>query len=273
MLVLVILFVYPLWDVLVLSFSTPQNASKLGLRLFPIPVSLDAYGEMLKNKLIYIGYVNTLIRVVVGTLLTVSVTFCGAYALSKRGMPFRNPITLLILFTMFFNGGLIATFLNIRDLGLMDTRLALILPLTTSAWNLVLTRNFIASIPKELEESAFIDGAHPLKMIFYIMLPLSTPILAVLGLWTAVGHWNAWFDALIYINDPNKMVLQLLLRRLIIEESIEILNVERAGLFRVPLPQTLKAATIMITIGPIVLMYPFLQKYFVKGILVGSLKG
>ncbi len=265
-------FLYPFWDTLVLSFSTPVQAQRLGFRLYPRPMSFAAYNTVFSSSVIAIGYMNTLFRTVIGTFLHVIVTYCGAYALSKRNLPFRTSITFLILFTMFFNGGLIATYLNIKSLGLLGSRWALILPLTTSAWSLVIARNFIMAIPQDLEDAAIMDGAHPLVLIFKIMMPVSKPILAVLALWMAVGHWNAWFDALIYITSDKKTVLQLILRKILIEQRqdmIENLAVSTNTLT----PEAIKAATIIVSIGPIILMYPFLQKYFVKGILIGSLKG
>ena len=269
---MIVLFLYPFWYSLVMSFSTPANASELGLKIFTWPVSLEAYIKVFRSEVIYIGYINTIFRTVIGTALTLFVTYCGAYALKDKELPFRNTITLFVLFTMFFNGGLIAIYLNIKTLGLMGSRWALILPLTTSAWNLIVARNFMMALPKELEDAALVDGAHPLKMIFYIMLPLSGPILAVLALWTAVLHWNSWFDALLYVSDYSKMVLQLILRRILIEHQEEMMD-SMVGSSTQITGETVRAATIIVSIGPIIIMYPFLQKYFVKGILIGSLKG
>ena len=275
MVLLGVLFVYPFWDVFVLSLATVKNADSLGLRLFTWPVSFDTYRGIFQTDIAYIGYYNTIFRTVIGTSLTVLVTYFGAYALAKRDLPLRTFITLFILFTMFFSGGLIPTFLNMRWLGLFNSRWVLILPMLTSAWNLILCRNFIMTLPTELEDAALIDGAHPITMIFYIMLPLSTPILAVLALWTSISHWNAWFDCMLYINDRSKYVLQIMLQRILMSQQgaldyDNIVGEDRAVLATRP---TLRAAMTMVTIGPIILMYPFLQKYFVKGIFIGSLKG
>jgi putative aldouronate transport system permease protein len=269
---LMVLFIFPFWDTLILSLSTPVNASRLGLRLLALPPTLGAYVNIFRNDIILIGYANTLFRTLAGTLLTVTVTYLGAYALSKKQLPLRTPITALIVFTMFFSGGLVASYLNIKSLGLMGSRWVLILPGATGAWSLVVARNFIMSLPQELEDAAFVDGAHPLTMIFYIMLPLSAPILSVLALWSAVGHWNAWFDALIYISDRNKMVLQLVLRKILIESSDEVMQNMTMTTY-VTTPETIKAAVIIVSVVPIIMVYPFLQKYFVKGLLIGSLKG
>ena len=272
MIILSIGFIYPFWQTLVLSFATTKQAMELGLKLFPSPVSLDSYQKIFSTDLIAIGYFNTIIRTGVGTLLTLIVTFAASYALSRKELAGRDVITIFILFTMFFDGGLIATYLNIRDLHLMGSRWALILPMITSAWNLVITRNFISTIPVELEESALLEGAGPIKIMMHIMIPLSKPILAVIALWTAVSHWNSWFDAMLYANERSMMVLQLVLRNLLIEENQSMIS-NLLMKNQTVMPETVKAATIIMSIGPIVLMYPFMQRYFIKGILIGSLKG
>jgi len=274
MIFLMFTFIYPFWETLMNSFSSPLGAERLGFKFWPIGFNLDSYKHVFSSKYIYIGYYNTLIRTVVGTMLTVFVTYCGAYSLSKKLLPGRMIIWVFITFTMFFSGGLIPSYLNMRNLNLINSRWALILPGLTSAWNLIVARNFIASLPDSLEEAAFVDGAHPLTVIFKIMFPISMPIIAVLALWTAVGHWNAWFDANIYVRDPNKMVLQLTLRRILVEGSHDVmggdvLNASSAT----TTPETVKAATIIVSIVPIILFYPFLQKYFVKGVMIGSIKG
>ena len=271
MAILVIIFIYPFWDTLIISLSIPENTDIIGLRLFTWPVRFDAYNRVIKTGVVYIGYYNTIFRTIIGTSLTVIVTYFGAYALSKRELPLRTLITLFLLFTMFFSGGLIPQYLNISWLGLRESRWVLIFPILTSAWYLIITRNFIMTLPKELEDAATIDGANPIKMISLIMLPLSMPIIAVLTLWVSVNHWNAWFDCLLYIHNADKQVLQIILRRIMsgnidFELEVEFEHNER-------LPRTVRAAAVMITIGPIILAYPFLQKYFVKGIFIGSLKG
>lgn len=268
-----LLCLYPLWDTLILSVSTSASANKMEPRFMTYPVVFGSYAEVFRSKIVAVGYLNTIFRAVMGTVLTVVVTYCGAYALSKKEIPFRNFITVFILFTMFFNGGLIATYLNMVNLGLMDSRWALILPLTTSVWALLIVRNFIMTLPKELEDAAMVDGAHTLRIIFSIMLPLAAPVLAVIALWTAVQHWNSWFDALLYIRSQSKIVLQVLLRKITIEP--EFYNVNRDYLVATggTTTATVRAATVIVTIGPIILLYPFLQRYFIKGILIGSLKG
>jgi len=271
---LLVIFMYPVLNILVLSLSSPDFSTTPGLKLLPDKVSFVSYQIVFKNGLIATGYLNTIIRVTIGTILTILFTYCGGYALTKKKLPFRTSIMVFILFTMFFNGGLIPTYLQIKSLGLLDKRWVLILPYLTNAWNLIITYNFINTIPKSLEESAFVDGAHPLKVIFQILMPLSMPIIAVLAVWTAVFHWNAWFDALIYIRPKEKMVLQLVLRKIIIDQDQEL--IDRGVIMLKQLntsPETVKAAMIITSTVPVLFIYPFLQKYFTKGVLIGSIKG
>ncbi|NLC67939.1 MAG: carbohydrate ABC transporter permease [Clostridiaceae bacterium] len=274
MLILSFAFIYPFWETLVNSFSSPVGAQRLGLKFYPIGFNLDSYINIFKSKYIFIGYYNTLYRTIIGTVLSVLVTYCGAYVLSKKNLPGRVVILFLITFTMFFSGGLIPSYLNMRRLNLINTRWALILPGLTSAWNLIIARNFIDSLPDSLEEAAIVDGAHPLIIVFRIMLPISMPIIAVLALWNAVGHWNSWFDANIYVRDPKKVVLQLVLRRVLIDDSRDMIggDVLKASTASTT-PETIKAATIIVSIVPIILFYPYLQKYFVKGVMIGAIKG
>jgi len=271
MLFAALIFFYPFWQTLVLSFSGSGYATSVGLKFIPLQISLDSYKTVFSTSSIYIGYGNTLLRTVVGTLLTIVITYCAAYALSRRKLPFVRSLTFLIVVTMFFSGGLIPTFLVMKSYGLVGTKLALILPLLTTAWNLIITRNFIASISQEIEEAALVDGAHPLKIVFLVMLPISMPIISVLTIWTAVTHWNSWFDALIYTSKESDVVLQLVLRRLLIDTQSEssILQSTLAS----TTSETIKSATIIVAIAPILCVYPFLQKHFTKGIMVGSVKG
>lgn len=274
MCILVLIFVYPFIDQLWYSFMDQKNASQLGLRLFPkFPLVFDSYTKVFQNPKFLVAAANSVFRTVVGTLATVFVTFFGAYALSKRTLPLRKTITLIILFTMFFSGGLIPTYLVIQSLHLIDTRWVLILNMLTSAWYMLIARNFLMTIPASLEESAMVDGAGVFRTLFKIVLPVSKPIIAVIALWSAIAHWNAWFDAMIYTKDNNLMVLQLLLRRLLIENQRDSLGEALTIPSTLTTPETVKAATIIVTVAPIICVYPFFQKYFVKGINVGAVKG
>lgn len=271
MLMLTLIFFYPMWHTLVVSFSTPEYASSLGIKIFPPEITFDSYKAVFATKSIYTGYINTIYRTVVGTTLTVLVTFCAGCALARRSLPFGRVITFLIVVTMFFSGGLIPTFLTVKAYNLMDTRWALILPMLTSAWDIIITRNYIRGLPAEIEEAALVDGAHPLKIVFKVMLPLSMPIIAVLMLWSAVSHWNSWFDALLYCGSEGKIVLQLVLRRLLIDSQAE--NSILQSTIAQTTSQTVKCATIMVAILPILCVYPFVQKHFTKGVTLGAVKG
>jgi putative aldouronate transport system permease protein len=265
---------YPFVYVLTMSFSTHAEASREGLHLFPREVTLMAYKMVFSNPDILIGYMNTLFRAVVGTLMSVVLSCMCAYPLSRKDLPHRSLFMFLLIFTMLFSGGLVPTYLLIKNLGLLNNRWVYILPMCVQVFNVIIIRNFFESIPESLSESASLDGAGSWRILFKIYIPLSKPVLATVSLWTAVMHWNSWFDGLIYITDDRKQVLQIFLRRLVIESNTMLLE---KGLINPDMtqftPETLKAATIVVTIIPILLLYPFLQKYFVKGIMLGGVKG
>lgn len=268
--------IYPFWSQLLISFSGPGEAYSLGFRLWLSEWSTDAYAfAFTRYGNVGIAYRNSIARTVIGTVAVMAVSLLGAYPLSKKDLPGRNIMTLYLLITMFFGGGLIPTYLLIRGIGLLDDFWVLILPTMTSAFNIIIVRNFLMTIDKSLEESAFLDGASFYQILPKIILPLSKPVMAVIALWAAVQHWNAWFDALIYLPSKDKIVLQLLLRRMLQEVNYfqrALRNFEDITQVRLP-SQSARAAVTILTIGPIILFYPFLQRYFVKGIFVGSLKG
>ena len=268
--------VFAFMHLLSISLSSNAVATKGGLIFVPREVTLDNYSRVFKNRYIWIGYKNTLFRTVVGTSVQLVFTALGAYVLSKKYFPHRSFWTLLIVFTMFFSGGLIPTFLLVKNLGLTNTYASMILPGLVSAYNLTIMRNFFQSLPEEIEESCMIDGAGRMRIFWQFILPLSTPILATVALWLAVGHWNAWFDVLIYISDTDKRTLQVVLRNIIITGTKELdLGTASSSVNDEPQVSSegLKAASIYVATIPILCVYPFLQKYFVKGIMVGSLKG
>lgn len=260
-----------------ISFSPSYVATKGGLHLWPVDTTLDNYKKVIESKFIWYGYQNTLIRTIIGTALSLFVTSMSAYALSKRFFPHRSFWTLLIVFTMFFSGGLIPNYLLMRDLKLLDTYSVMILPGLVSAYNLTIMRNFFMSLPEEIEESCLIDGAGRFRTFISIVLPLSKPILATVGLWIAVSNWNAWFDVLIYITNEKMFTLQVVLRRIIItgtQQMLDMYTVAESALDNVESsPEGLKAAAIFVATIPILCVYPFIQRYFVKGIMIGSLKG
>lgn len=276
LIILSLTIVIPFLHLFTISISPSYISNKPGLHLFPKEIVWDSYIKVFRSKFIWIGYKNTIIRTVIGTSLQLFTTAMGAYVLSKKFFPHRAFWTLFIVFTMFFSGGLIPSYLLISNLGLTNTYAALILPGLVSAFNLTIMRNFFSAFPEEIEESCMIDGAGRFTIFIRIILPLSTPILATVGLWLAVGHWNSWFDVLIYITDVNKFTLQIVLRRVILSGTQQLMEMTKGLTFQDDLsasPDGLKAASIFVATIPILLVYPFIQKHFVKGIMIGSLKG
>lgn len=266
---------YPFINQLSISFSTPAAANSYGLKLIPQEFTLDAYKAVFENKIIWVGYQNTLIRTVIGTFFNVIFSVMCAYPLSKKYLPNRNFYTSLIVFTMFFSGGLIPNYLLMKNIGLLDKRAALILPGLIGAYSMILVRNYFMSLPSEIEESAKIDGANDMFILFKIILPLSTPIVATIALFYGVSHWNAWFDCLLYISDTKKTVLPTILQKIVVQGSTQFQDMSTFDptLEKSVTPDIIKAATVMVATLPIICVYPFVQKYFVKGIMVGSLKG
>ncbi|RAV00185.1 carbohydrate ABC transporter permease [Paenibacillus sp. YN15] len=263
---------YPFLYELTISLSTPADAAKQGLHLLPLHPTFDAYRKVLQHPELGTAYLNTILRTVLGVGIVLLLTSTVAYPLSRRTFPHRKIVTFLFIFSMLFSGGLIPTYLLIQQLHLVDTIWALVLPGSVSAFRIIIMRNFFEGVPSEVIESAKMDGAGERTVFLRIMLPLSLPVVVVIALWSAVGHWNAWFDALIYINDPAKQVLQLFLRRTVLEGASLMPNETMTDL-TVYTPETLKAATTMVVCLPILFVYPFVQRYFVKGINLGSVKG
>ncbi|MBB6671840.1 carbohydrate ABC transporter permease [Cohnella nanjingensis] len=273
MLALVVVTLYPFLYVLFASFSDPADLLQhRGLLLAPTGFSLESYKLVFDNPMISIGYLNTILYVIVGTALNLTLTSFAAYALSRKGVRFVGPIMFAIVFTMFFSGGLIPTYLNMKQLGLLDTRWAMILPSAISTWNLLVMRTSFASIPAALEESARIDGANDFRILLRIFIPVSLPIMAVMTLFYGVGHWNAYMDALIYLRDRNLYPLQLVLQEILITNSTDSMMSSVADVDKGLLQETIKYATIIVATVPVLLLYPFLQRYFVKGVMLGSIK-
>ena len=263
---------FPFWNLFVQSVSSPDSGVVDALQMWPKKFSAFNYKYVLANKYIWTGYRETLIRTIAGTALSVTLTAMGAYVLSKKKLPNRNFWTTVVLIPMFFSGGMIPSYLWMVNLHLIDNRLVLILPGLISSYNLIIMRNFFMSVPEGLEESAMIDGAGSIRIFFSIVLPISKAVLATVALWVRVGHWNAWFDATIYIRDANKLPLQVVLRRILMEGTQQMMDMNSTDTNHVT-PDTLKAATTFVCMLPIMCVYPFVQKYFVKGVIIGSLKG
>lgn len=272
MILVCIITIYPFWNLLVLSIS-PSDISFTKIHLIPEGFTWFNYHKVLTAPNIATGFYNTILRTVLGIGLNIIFTMLCAYPLSKRDLPNRNFWTFFIVFTMFFNGGLIPHYLLIKNLHMMNTVWPLVLPRLIDTFSMLVARNYIMSIPVSLVESAKIDGASEVTILFRIILPIAKPIIAVLTLWSGVWHWNAWFDSLLYTTETSKQVLQIILRRVILEGSQQIMEVDMSASTQIVNPETIKATTVMVVSLPIIILYPFLQKYFVKGMLVGSVKG
>jgi putative aldouronate transport system permease protein len=264
--------IYPFLHELAISLSTHKEALRPGIHLYPREISLEAYRKVFASDSLWVAMYNSVFRTVVGTLLMLLLMTMAAYALSKSHLPHRKFFTMYIVITMFFSGGLLPTYLLVKSLGLFDTRWALIVPVLFNTYWMIIMRNFFMSFSVEIEESAKIDGANDIRILFSIIMPLSKPILATIGLFCAVFHWNAWFDALIYTQDKSQTILQILLRRLIVTgDDLDIQQMLVSA--QTSTPESIKAAILMVVTAPILAVYPFLQKYFTKGIFVGSVKG
>jgi putative aldouronate transport system permease protein len=268
---LCIIMIYPFWYQISLSVSDAIKARQGGAFLMPRGFSLAAYKTVLTSSAMGYGFGNTLFVTIAGTVLSLLITSATAYPLSRKDLPMHKLFTMMVVFTFVFSGGMIPTFLVVRELGLINSHWSLILPVLVASYNVLIMRNFFANIPAEIEESAHIDGAGDIRIFFSLILPLSGPVLATVGLWLAVGYWNNYFNALLYINRREMRVLQQILMEIINSSRADnVLNVENAAGIT---PETVKAASIMVISIPILCMYPFLQKFFVKGVMVGSVKG
>ena len=276
--VLVIIF-YPLYYVFICSFSSGAAIASSRVYLWPVDFTLDGYKAILDYELLMSGFANTFFYTFCGTCINVVMTVLAAYPLSRKELYGRNVITMFFAFTMWFGGGMIPTYLLFKNLGIIDTRWVMIIPGALNVWNMVITRTYFQkSIPEELLESAKLDGCTDLNYLTKIVLPLAKPILAVITLYYAVGHWNQFFNAMIYINTPELYPLQLVLRDILFtgEQAITASNGMMSMediLYRENLQQMLKYSVIVVSALPMLAMYPFVQKHFVKGIMVGALKG
>ena len=274
MALLMIITVYPFLYVLFASLSTPSEfIAHKGMLLYPLSPTLRSYEAVLNNPNILTGYKNTLFIAIVGTAINVFATCIGAYFLSRTGPLWRKPIMMIITVTMFVDGGLIPNFLLVRNLGLYDTIWALIIPGAISTYNMIVMRTAFMGVPAGLEESARIDGAGEWTILFKIILPLCIPTIAVIALFYAVGHWNSWFSASIYLRSKEHWPLQLLLRQIIVENDVDDVTLGAGMGDSYALSFTVKYATVMVATIPILCVYPCIQRYFVKGVMIGSLKG
>ncbi len=267
---------YPIIYVVSASFSSTPAVMSGKVFLWPVEPTLYAYKAAFRNDLILIGYKNSFIYTVIGTAVNLCMCILCAYPLSRKQLFGRNIISWILVFTMFFSGGLIPTYLVVSKLKLLNTIWAMVIPGAMNVWFVILTRTYLqTTIPEELYESANLDGCGPIRMLFKIVLPLSTPIIAVIGLYSAVGIWGSYFDAFIYLTDKNLFPLQVVLRNILIMNQIDpsmIVDAKELAM-RQGLINVLKYAIIVIASVPPLLLYPFVQKYFIQGIMIGSLKG
>ena len=275
MFVLMVVTLYPLLYVL---FASLSDASKLmqhsGLLFKPLGLNLSSYKIVIQDRQILSGYMNTIIVVVAGVLISMVLTILGAYTLSRKNLYWGKMISMIVIIPMFFSGGLIPFYWLVKNLGMLDSLWALILPTALSTYNMMIMRTALAGVPKALEEAAEIDGANPLVVLFRILIPLTIPTIAVLILYYAVANWNSWFNAMLFLpKAKEKWPLQLVLRNLLIQNQTDDLTSGVAAADKFSVSETIKYATIIVSTLPILCLYPFLQKYFLKGVMVGSVKG
>lgn len=273
MILLLFIFIWPLWFVLIASFSDPMRVLNGEVLIIPVDFNVSAYKELIRRGDIWISYLNSIFYTVAGTALNMVFTVCAAYPLSRKTFVIRNYVMTFFLITMYFSGGLIPLYVLLRGLHLIDSRLCLILGGAISVYNMLIVRNyFMNSIPSALREASMLDGANSAQDLIHVVLPLSKPVLAVVTLYYAVGHWNDYYSALVYITSPNKYPLQLVLRDILSNVTV---SSESASTIedKVRLAHTLKYSSIIAAMIPVLMLYPVIQKHFVKGVMIGAVKG
>ena len=267
---------YPLWYILVMSFD--GDIYNTSVRLFPRRFSLNGYVAVFNYTKIWSGYGNSIVYMVLGTAVNMVVTICAAYPLSRRDVRGRNFISLLFAFTMYFSGGLIPSYLLISSLGMIDTLWAMIIPGAMSVYNMIVMRTYFeSSIPGDLREAASIDGCNNMVFLLRIVLPLSTPVLAVIGMYYAVGHWNSYFNALLYLNDYRRYPLQMIIREILVINSVDSNAMAdydpEAASAMMERMEIMRYSLAVVASLPMLILFPFVQKYFVKGMMIGAVKG
>jgi putative aldouronate transport system permease protein len=268
------MMIYPFLYVLFASVSDPLAVVRTPLLLYPIKPTLNAFKFLFSVDVVWVGYFNTIVYAVFGTALNLAVTMLGGYCLSHPEFRGKRAIMFLIVLTMYFSGGMIPLFLVVKSLGLLDRRLAVILPVAVSTWNLLITRSYLeANIPGELRDAAEVDGASELTVFLKVVLPLSKSILAVLILFYATGHWNSFFNALLFLRDRRLYPLQVYLRELLLLETQMDAMLDDAVADRIYLMLTLKYSIMVVAILPLLVAFPFVQRFFVKGVMIGAIKG
>lgn len=276
MILLAFITLYPLIYVLSSSFSSPEAILSGKVVLWPVDFSLEGFQRVFSYPAVMVGYANTLLYTLVGTAASVAMTLVCAYPLSRPKLPHRSLLMFLFTFTMYFGGGMIPSYLLLRDLHMLNTRMALIVPGVLSVYNMIITRTFFqTSIPEELFEAARVDGCNDTRFFFQMLLPLSKAIIAVIALYYAVGYWNDWFSAFLYLNNPKLYPLQLVLRSILVSNTIDdsLVIDPNTRMKMMGMAEMLKYALIVVSTVPLLCIYPLVQKYFIRGVMIGSLKG
>ncbi|MBU8596678.1 carbohydrate ABC transporter permease [Shouchella clausii] len=271
-----LLVLYPLYFIVIASISDPNRVFAGDVLLLPKDITFDGFKRIFQDDNIVNGFKNTLLYATLGTAISVSLTVTSGYALSRKDLPGRHIIMMFLVVTLFFHGGMIPTYLVVRDLGMVNTIWAMVIPNAVGLWNVIICRTFFqTSIPKDMLEAAQIDGCTDFRFFAKIVLPLSKPIIAVMVLFHVVTHWNSFFDALIYLNNDSLYPLQLILRNLLIqsEASTQMIGDIESNQVQLAVAEQIKYGVIIVSSLPLLVLYPFLQKYFVKGVMIGSIKG
>ena len=272
---IILVIAYPLYFVVIASFSQPEAVLGGKLRFLPVGFNLESYQMVLTEPKVWTGYRNTILYTVLGTCINLVLTTLAAYPLSRKDMPFRGLLTFVASFTMLFGGGMIPVYLVVRGLKLTDSIWAMVIPNALATYNMLVMKNYFqSSIPEELQEAAAIDGCDHFGTLIRVVLPLSAPIMAVIVLFYAVGHWNAFFNAIIYLRNQDLFPLQVVLRDILLQNSLEAVGGDLTGMYeKVIRGESMKYALIIVASAPVIMLYPFVQKYFVKGVMVGAIKG
>jgi len=274
MLLVAFVMIYPLYYVLAASFSNASEfVSHKGMLWAPLSPNVLAYKLAFKNPMLIRGYLNTIFIVVVGVAVNLVMTVLGAYFLSRKDVKLQKFIMIIIIITMFFSGGMIPFYFSVRDLGLQNTHWALIFPAAINTFNLIIMKTAFLSVPESLTESASLDGAGHVRILVKIILPVTKSSLAVIGLYYAVEHWSSWFNAMLFLEDREKYPLQLILREILIQNNMTEMADGSDVAGKAFISETIKYAIIVISTAPILCVYPFLQKYFTKGVMIGAVKG
>lgn len=271
-----LIVLYPLIYIVSASFSDPQAVVSGKVVLWPVDVTLRGYKAVFKNPKILTGFMNSFIYMGVGTVVNLVMTMLCAYPLSRKEFTARNKIAALFVFTMYFSGGLVPNYMIVSKLGLINTRWAMLIPTAMSTYNMIIARTYMVnSIPDELYEAAQLDGCSPFKYLLKVIVPLSKPIIAVLALYYGIAKWNNYFDAMLYLNDPSKWPITMVLREILIQNQIDpTMLTDASALSKLQgMTELLKYAVIVVASVPVLMIYPFVQKYFVKGVTIGAVKG